>query len=349
MEGGGRPPLIEENRDSGNHTVEGILSGKYNRDLRRSSGTETNPDLTPIAECDIPIGPLRFCDSIAIKNYVRTLYLGVDPWRRDNHSDQIVNVSVRVWRKQGCPMTVSKRDDEAGKLEVNYSQLARTISTAFETLTASRELAEQHALHHFVEILWREISQRAVDNDWKICAMHIKADLPKATHTGDCLSLELWREPNLGDANPKLNSSMVLCFQGLRLNASIGFHAFEHQAKQRLIITLWIDTVDGGKPHGPSRALLNHIQELETVVVKFVETTIFKTLEGMGNELLALVKQRLGDSFAPDMAPNLRLRIEKPLAVPLADAPMVELYRPWIRPEGLGSVEDGQSGKKQKV
>lgn len=61
--------------------------------------------------------------------------------------------------------------------------------------------------------------------------------------------------------------------------------------------------------------------------IQFVETTAFKTLEGLGNELLVAVYQKIRTAFAPGLRPNLRLRIEKPLAVPLADAPVVELYR----------------------
>jgi len=56
-----------------------------------------------------------------------------------------------------------------------------------------------------------------------------------------------------------------------------------------------------------------------------VEPTLFETLESL---VLYLIK-RLSSEFMHDQMPeaSLRVRIEKPLAVPYADAPAIEVFR----------------------
>lgn len=60
-------------------------------------------------------------------------------------------------------------------------------------------------------------------------------------------------------------------------------------------------------------------------MIQTVENTDFETLEALAEK----VAHTLFDSFikTESSGSNLRLRIEKPTAVPLADFPAIEIYR----------------------
>jgi len=65
--------------------------------------------------------------------------------------------------------------------------------------------------------------------------------------------------------------------------------------------------------------------EVETILMKSVEGASFDTLEA----LAAKAAQDIMEGFIEVKTPgaNISIRVEKPVAVPLADAPIVEIYR----------------------
>lgn len=64
-----------------------------------------------------------------------------------------------------------------------------------------------------------------------------------------------------------------------------------------------------------------------TNVVQQISATAFQTLESMLEWTVQLLRKQFF-TRAEDQSSWIRLRIEKPLAVPFADAPAVEITRP---------------------
>ncbi|EOD43803.1 hypothetical protein UCRNP2_9482 [Neofusicoccum parvum UCRNP2] len=91
----------------------------------------------------------------------------------------------------------------------------------------------------------------------------------------------------------------------------------ERLKKQMCLVSVWVDRVADEAVDG--------YDEVEDIVLKAVENTDFETLEALAEK----VAYDLFNLFISGQSPgsNLRLRIEKPTAVPLADAPAIEIYR----------------------
>ncbi|KAL1621821.1 hypothetical protein SLS54_005344 [Diplodia seriata] len=91
----------------------------------------------------------------------------------------------------------------------------------------------------------------------------------------------------------------------------------ERMKKQMCLVSVWIDKI--------SEAAIDAYDVVEDIVLKAVENTDFETLEALAEKVAHVLFKTFiaGESSGS----NLRIRIEKPTAVPLADYPAIEIYR----------------------
>lgn len=145
--------------------------------------------------------------------------------------------------------------------------------------------------------------------------------LPKASAYGSALSL---RDITSYDAEgyvcyPKREFTC----KGLRIMTLIGVNAYERRGKQPLVVDLSIEQL--GESDLGSQVVLKQYARVERDFVGVIEETAFETLESLADHAVAKLIKIFSERGV--MAKSVRIRFEKPAAIPFADAPVIEIKR----------------------
>ncbi|KAI2618485.1 hypothetical protein GGR54DRAFT_640608 [Hypoxylon sp. NC1633] len=199
------------------------------------------------------------------------------------------------------------------------------------------------------ELLWVRMTGRVVDGSRvalpldqlpfldaaKLRSLELAVHLPKASLLGAGVSLTTtasFRPKNEGEGegerggeegasrNPLRSYSRCLRIRGLHVPTLVGVNSNERTAKQMLVADIDIDRFD----------VADDIHsELEKIAVETMEGSSFETLEALAtlvaNKILS--DFRIGDDPAPmkERGWQVKVCLEKPIAVPFAECPAVEV------------------------
>ncbi|KAI1176666.1 hypothetical protein F4777DRAFT_545468 [Nemania sp. FL0916] len=194
------------------------------------------------------------------------------------------------------------------------------------------------------QLLWVQLTGRVVDGSSvalppdqvpfldaaRLRSLELTLHLPKASLLGDGVSLGVTagfcdsttaeEEGEEKKRNPQSMYARCLRLHGLHVPTLVGVNLNERAARQMLVVDVEIERFDLDDDV--------HV-ELEAAVVKILEASSFETLEALGMHIAnkILDEFRVGDSPQPmrERGWQVKVCLEKPIAVPFADCPAVEV------------------------
>ncbi|KAI0385811.1 Dihydroneopterin aldolase-domain-containing protein [Hypomontagnella monticulosa] len=196
-----------------------------------------------------------------------------------------------------------------------------------------------------LDLLWAQMTGRVVDGSrvalpldqvpfldaTRLRSLSLTVGLPKASLLGAGVSLTTvasFRGDELKDGddddkdskNPLRSYSRSLKIQGLHVPTLVGVNSNERKAKQMIVAEIEIDRFDVAE---------DIHSDLEKLVVDTMEATSFQTLEALASHVANKILSdfRIGDDPAPmkDRGWQVRVCLEKPIAVPFAECPSIEV------------------------
>ncbi|RDA89739.1 hypothetical protein CP533_1054 [Ophiocordyceps camponoti-saundersi (nom. inval.)] len=205
---------------------------------------------------------------------------------------------------------------------VHYGQLSKAIRASVERLSPPPQEAGPLTLFSVLTHVWRDIVDGGGDgvdvrlrDAGAVSCLGLTAFLPKASLLGDGISLTM-----MGPVESSATSvACTLGLHALRVPTLIGINGNERLARQSVVVSVEIDSFD---------ASADNYHGLETRVVEVTSASSFGTLEALAAHLVKVVSlylraQRLEP--ADGSGSRVTIIVEKPMAVPFADSPAVEL------------------------
>ncbi|KAI1142796.1 hypothetical protein F5Y05DRAFT_366228 [Hypoxylon sp. FL0543] len=198
------------------------------------------------------------------------------------------------------------------------------------------------------ELLWVRMTGRVVDgsrialpldqlpflDSAKLRSLSLTMSLPKASLLGAGVSLTTTAsfrddfskgggkndDDKSSSKNPLRSYSRTLRIQGLHVPTLIGVNSNERKAKQMVVADVEIDRFD----------VADDIHsDLERTIVETMEASSFETLEALASQVANKILSdfRIGDDPAPmkERGWQVKVCLEKPIAVPFAECPAVEV------------------------
>lgn len=241
-------------------------------------------------------------DKIFVQNLAVTVNAGKDVWGRQKKQRAVINVILTLGRQFSSASTSDSVDDST----VHYGTLSKALQAHVD---------EESSRWKSTAALSGSIAQcvRNVAGSTSIYAIETDIRYLKGSMFGE----------GVGHVTTIVESakqrSSVLYLQDIRIPCLIGVNSNERLQKQPVIVNAWVDSLPESR--------LDDYPELEALLFQLISESSFQTIES----LLAWLVDELKKKFfikPGDQQAWLRLRIEKPLAVPFADAPAVEITRP---------------------
>ncbi|RKF77155.1 putative folic acid synthesis protein fol1 [Golovinomyces cichoracearum] len=267
---------------------------------------------------------------ICVSNLQTLLPTVTDAWGRCPVSQPAL-ISCAVSLRE--PFTSASAEDAVTKSTVHYGTLSKTILEACNRFS-SGDLKKPMKLSEvllYIQLWMTGISIQTIP-DLEIpanpCLCSAGADLvmlevmlPKASLLGSGVRIKgAFRYDESNTVVTAYSLMLELC--SLRIPTVIGVNLNEKSVKQVVVISVQIDRYD--------RNLDEAFHELEQITVKSVEESSFQTLEALGKHIGSVIIKRF---IQPQIYvsqksftwPTIRLKLSKPTAVTLADAPTVEM------------------------
>ncbi|WAO83786.1 FolB domain-containing protein [Fusarium falciforme] len=256
---------------------------------------------------------------VRVRNLQTTIQGPKDAWGRGAKQQPLL-VSAEVSLTQ--PFGTSSADDKVASDTVHYGLLSKAILSTLGRLPKSAL-----SLSDVLNELWIDLtgfrynglrgpstseSKSFLDIAF-IRRLTISLVLPKASLMGSAIRLS-------GSAlfsNSSLTSrSLELGLEGLRVPTLIGVNSNERTAKQVVIANVRIDEYE---------TMYDDYAVLESVVVDAMIASSYETLEALAADLSVHIAKQLRSKREEFYGAIIRIGLEKPTAVPLADAACVEL------------------------
>ncbi|KAK6864756.1 dihydroneopterin aldolase family protein [Apiospora arundinis] len=285
---------------------------------------------------------------VRVHNLQGTLPVGRDAWGRAN-KPQPALLSTEVSFQQ--PFHAAAAEDRVSSGDTaHYGNLSKRLRESLDQLSgpvqpptnpdAARkaDAGEGPSAADAFEMLWVGLTGRVVDGSrralpldqvpfldaGKLRSLTLTINLPKASLLGAGVALAVTAcfKTGLGEekTNPLQSYARSLRIHGLHIPTLIGVNANERQAKQMVVADVEIDRLDTTRDIHP---------EVEKLVFETMDTSSFETLEALGT-LLAdkiLNEFKVGDEpkTARERGWQVKISLAKPIAVPFADCPAVEI------------------------
>ncbi|KAJ4300002.1 hypothetical protein N0V90_005250 [Kalmusia sp. IMI 367209] len=247
---------------------------------------------------------LDVTDKITVRNLHGLVGSGVDVWGRERHQRALVTVTVSLAK----PFDSAAESDALDNSTVHYGILSKAIQAKMQsgaggsfTYAGAKEIRD---------------AIQTVACDVPLTSTEIDIFYPKGSMFGDGAGF------TLGTDYESAKMYHELYIRNVRVPCLIGINPNERLQKQPVVVNLWIDCV--------ALERSNDYQKLETHVVDIISGSSFETLESLATTVIQQLREKFF-THAFDDPSFVRLRIEKPHAVPAADAPAIEIYRP-VRP-----------------
>ncbi|KAH4035473.1 hypothetical protein HBI80_039510 [Parastagonospora nodorum] len=253
---------------------------------------------------DAQLALSEHCDKIMVQNLEVTVNAGKDVWGRNKPQRALISVIVTLSQKFASASTTDTVDEST----IHYGLLSKAVQARLQTASSRWEPTAM-----FSTIVADAV--RGMAGTTPIYAVETSVYYIKGGMFGDGVG---HHTSTLEGTNVR---SSVLHLRNVRIPCLIGVNSNERLQKQPVVVNLWVECL----PDFSSRA--DDYPELETFLFSQISATEFQTLESMLEWTIQQLRQHFFTK-AEDQDLVLRLRIEKPLAVPFADAPAVEITRP---------------------
>ncbi|EPE28017.1 Tetrahydrobiopterin biosynthesis enzymes-like protein [Glarea lozoyensis ATCC 20868] len=289
------------------------------------TASRPSPALTHEIQSRIAASPA----SIHVRNLQTTLPIGTDAWGRPN-KNQPVLISCSVHLRD--PFNTASEQDAVTESTVHYGTLSKTLLEACELFKP--DLAGEKRLRAIVSVLQnylfgnedpfiRGISgmTESLLTPEIMNVLTTKVHLPKASLLGSGVSLTL--STTYTSTCLLENISSTLRIHDLRIPTLIGVNSNERLAKQMVVANVELDRWF---------SVNDAYVELEKIVTAILEASSFQTLESLASHLCHLIIEKfvVANPEYPSLTkiwgyPVVKVGLEKPTAVTMADAPCVEL------------------------
>ncbi|OAL04611.1 hypothetical protein IQ06DRAFT_267942 [Phaeosphaeriaceae sp. SRC1lsM3a] len=243
-------------------------------------------------------------DKIMVQNLEVTANAGKDVWGRPKMQRALLSVTVTL--KQHFES--ASKTDTVDASTIHYGTLSKAVQADVQGRLSGWVSTEALSANivHSVNKVAGSTPLYAVETD--ICYL-------KGSMFGDGAGYRTSRFM----ADSSAACSNVLYLRDVRIPCLIGVNANERLQKQPVVVNIWIECVDNSRADDHAK--------LETFLFTHISASEFQTIESMLEWVVQLLREQYFTSDE-DQATVIRLRIEKPLAVPFADAPAVEITRP---------------------
>ncbi|KAI0448526.1 Dihydroneopterin aldolase-domain-containing protein [Xylaria acuta] len=297
---------------------------------------------------------------VRVRNLQSVMNAGRDAWGRGGKPQPVLLSSEVSFAR---PFETSSARDAVDAETVHYGNLSKTLlegmglfpspssrpSSGARVEAAKKEEDSSNSSSSssiprtadVFEILWVKMTGRVVDGSRvalppdqvpfldaaRLRSLGLTLHLPKASLLGSGVSLTTTAcfkdAGDLGDGekkNPLRSYARSLRLHGLHVPTLIGVNSNERAAKQMVVVDVEIDRFDVRE---------DIHTELERAVVEALQSSSFETLEALGTHIARKILDefRIGDSPQPmnERGWQVRVCLEKPIAVPFADCPSVEV------------------------
>ncbi|KAF2032831.1 hypothetical protein EK21DRAFT_98661 [Setomelanomma holmii] len=240
-------------------------------------------------------------DKIMVQNLEVTVNAGTDVWGRKKKQRALISVTITLDRK----FESASATDTVDNSTVHYGILSKAIQARLQDDGWLSTGAMSESLVATV---------KKVAGSTPIYAIETNIFYPKGSMFGDGVS------HSLSVTEAASARSNVLYLRNLRIPCLIGVNSNERLQKQPVVVNLWIDGLE-------DNARIDDYAKLESLLFEEISKTEFQTLESMLEWTVQILRTKFFVEKSDENA-HIRLRIEKPLAVPFADAPAVEITRP---------------------
>ncbi|KAH7120929.1 Dihydroneopterin aldolase-domain-containing protein [Dendryphion nanum] len=259
--------------------------------------TSTAPQLVRQAVWQAKLVASDVTDKVSVRNLQVSVKAGSDAWGRRKEQPALISVTLSF------KIPFATDEDILNTTTVDYGKLSKDIRLGILT-------NETHLSTNDLALLISNQAQ-VTAGQTAIAAGEVDVFYPKASLLGDGAGL-LYSSLNQEWA------CKVVYLKNVRVPCIIGLNEHERTMKQPVVINLWVDS--------PPDVISDDFHLLERLLVKFVEASSCGTIE----KLARLVVEEISSHFFTEMDLEswIRIRIEKPLAVPFADAPSIEILRP---------------------
>ncbi|KAL1619974.1 hypothetical protein SLS56_009893 [Neofusicoccum ribis] len=250
-------------------------------------------------------------DTVSLSSLHLVARAGRDVWGRTSRAQPLAISATVAMRARFASAAAGDALDAS---TVHYGHLSKNILAALADATAADGsqtwLGGVDVASRVSEAVVRTAAAGAVEG------VRLDVAFPKASTLGDGAGCE-WTVLYAEAGAEVVAVARALYVRRVRVPTLIGVNSNERLKKQMCLVSVWVDRVADEAVDG--------YDEVEDIVLKAVENTDFETLEALAEK----VAYDLFNLFISGQSPgsNLRLRIEKPTAVPLADAPAIEIYR----------------------
>ncbi|KAI9904828.1 hypothetical protein N3K66_001357 [Trichothecium roseum] len=282
------------------------------------------------------------CSVVRVRNLQSTVSSASDAWgRQDRPQPALVSVEASFRQR----FLASAAADAVAADTVHYGVLSKEIlkylqertAAAAATASSSSEggdvaaaaaAAVEPGLRATVEGMWTRLvgcnlsGERKTKEDTllkpeRLRHLVISVRVPKGTLLGDGVSLTATAAFEEGGAMGR--AALALRTHGLRVPTLIGVNGNERTAKQVVVASVEIDRYPSSR---------DEYVPIEAIITQRMTDSSFETLEALALVLARAVKEWLAaHSERPTGGGGWKLTVtlEKPVAVPFADASCVEL------------------------
>ncbi|KAL9077869.1 MAG: hypothetical protein Q9157_003200 [Trypethelium eluteriae] len=239
-------------------------------------------------------------DKICIENLQISTDVFPDSFGRHKAQPALISVTLSLGQQFQSAATKDTLDHST----IHYGTLSKKIREAIESKAGTDDLLA-------IQQMWKLIGDMIPSE--VVQAIETDIFLPKACMIGDGIG---FRKSMLREGF----DSLVIYFKNVRTSALLGVNAHERVLKQPVIANVWLDD-----PKEEIQIPL-HVRSAEKCIIEAIEQSSFETLESLST---AVADRVLDNLFVAEkeMQVGISVKIAKPLAIPFAEAPSVEIYR----------------------
>ncbi|KAK3985949.1 hypothetical protein QBC44DRAFT_403489 [Cladorrhinum sp. PSN332] len=288
------------------------------------SSDSTSPPLTTTFSVRSRAGELPA--TVRVSNLSTLLQsAGHDAWNRSAKT-QPCFLSAKVSFSQ--PFDSAAASDKLGEDTVHYGTLSKALLSSLNAYSPLNNGDEADgSVQDVLGKLWRDLTGQDLEGQstgaeksfftkgslgTTVRLFSLSVLLPKASLLGEGVqytATAAFKEDGTVEAR-----AMQMKILKLRVPTLIGVNANEREAKQMVITTVTVEQVARRD---------DLFTKVEGIVVKALEESSFETLEALGTHLI----DRVVDGYVNTQDYLVHILMEKPIAVPLADCPIVEVRR----------------------
>ncbi|KAK8193834.1 Dihydroneopterin aldolase-domain-containing protein [Phyllosticta capitalensis] len=257
-------------------------------------------------------------DKVAVRNLSLVANAGFDIWGR--MKEQPLQVSVTLALRS--PFNSAAKDDKVDSSTVHYGTLSKTVLSAISKASSGGWLDDWT----LGSVISAAIVEAVPETNKTLESSAIDVCFPKGSTlgTGTGASWKIfYRPPNqIDDERTLVKVAPCVYLRDVHVPTLIGVNSNEREKKQAVVLNVWIDHT-GYFHYGK-----NHC-DLESELVEIMEKSSYETLETLAEQLALHCSSTIGPivPIRLEGSPRVRIRLEKPSAVPFADAPMIEISR----------------------